>query len=78
MILTISQNSNNLIQYEIIVKMKALGNILKAGNASDEFKSTFKVCLKWALPDHTRRDPNSADVTTVLACLSLSAECALF
>jgi len=51
--------------------MKAPCNIFETVSASDEFKSTFKVCLKWALPDHTnhtRRDPlsNAHDVTTVL------------
>ena len=37
--------------------MKATCKIFETVNASDEFKSTFRVCLKSALPDHTRRDP---------------------
>jgi len=57
--LTMSQNSKNWYKI-MIVEMKALSNILKTVSASDEFKSTFKVCSIRALPDHMRRDPKSA------------------
>ena len=54
--------------------MKVLCNIFETVSASDEFKSTCKLCLKWALPDHTRKDPKSAERPwrhESLACLSL-------
>ena len=55
--------------------MKALCKIFKTFNASDESKSTFKVCLKWALPYNARRDPKFVGrpwCHDSRACLSLS------
>jgi len=43
--------------------MKVLRKIFKIVNASDEFKSTLNMCLKWTLPDHTRRDPKFVERT---------------
>jgi len=61
--------------------MKAPCKKFKTVNASDEFKSTFKVWLKWALPDRTRRDPKFVERPwrhDSRACLSLPLLCFVF